>query len=447
MRTWIFVGLVAIGAGVPTFAQTSKVVGYYPNWGPSLTPAFTAKSVDYARLTHVVWSFVWPDSLGNVTGYDAAVQGADLDTLVGRAHAAGVKAVVSLGGAGQCDGFGPTSRNAARRARFCHQVKAFVRDHRLDGVDLDWEYADSPSALDTAGYTALVRELRDSLGRNLSLSAALPASDWTGKWFSVKGFVDSLDWIGIMTYDLTGGWDTQTGHNSPLFDNSRQGVGHAVADISVSSSMSYWNKTRGVPKSKLLYGQPFFGFLFPKATSPGSSFSGNVAYLDYRDIADSLRTWTVHWDDTAKARWATTPGGGYATWDDPGAVALKARWARDNGYAGAIVWDLAEDRFPNAGHPLLDSLSAILRPAGSGVTPGKGVPTARLVREGRFLTMILPTVGAARLELRALDGRMLRKAQGTGGELRLDLAGLPTGLMVARLNWASGAEWIPIVLS
>jgi len=309
-------------------------------------------------------------------------------------------------------------------------------------VDLDWEYVDAPSAQDTAGYTALVRELRDSLGRNLSLSAALPASAWGGKWFSVEGFADSLDWLGIMTYDLTGGWDTQTGFNSPLYNNSRQGVDHAVAEVSVSSSMGYWNLTRGVPKSKLLYGQPFFGFLFTDGSFPGSAFTQNADYVAYSDIATLLPTWKIHRDDTAEVDWASTPEGGYATWDQPASVGLKARWARANGYAGAIVWDLSQDALPNAGHPLLDSLFANLRPNGTATRPRSGAFSASLSHQGRFLMARWPDSGPARLELVGLDGRRVREVRGFNGELRVDLEGIAAGAVAARLTWSGGEKRI-----
>lgn len=431
--------LLALSACVVSLvaAQDLRIVGYYPSWGRWNRPAYTPGNIDFRRLTHVAWSFVWPDSLGNLVGLEEG-DGPVLDTLVARAHASGVKVVVSLGGAGQCDGFGPATGAPDRRARFCGQVGSFVRDHALDGVDIDWEYADEPSRQDTAGYSALVRELRDSLGRNPSLSAALPASAWGGKWFSVEGFADSLDWLGIMTYDMTGSWDTQTGFNSPLYDDSRPGFDHPVAEVSVSSSMAYWNRTRGVPKSKLLYGQPFFGFVFPGATAPGAAFTGDAEYVDYRDVVERLPTWSLRRDDTAQADWASTPEGGYATWDQPATVAVKARWARSNGYAGAIVWDLSQDALPNAGHPLLDSLALTLRPDGTATRPRSGALAANLSREGRFLVARWPAAEPARLELVGLDGRRLGEVRGLGGELRVDLAGIARGTAAARLTWPGG---------
>jgi chitinase len=238
-----------------------------------------------------------------------------------------------------------------------------------------------------------------------------------------------------MTYDLTGGWDTQTGYNSPLYDNSRPGVDHAIAEVSVSSAMAYWNRTRGVPKSKLLYGQPFFGFVFSKVAAPGAAFTENADYVAYSDIAALLPTWKIHRDDTAEADWATTPEGAFATWDQPASVGLKARWARANGYAGAIVWDLSQDALPNAGHPLLDSLAANLRPDGTATRPRSLGTAGGFSREGRYLVARWPTAGQARLEVVGLDGRRWAERRGVGGVLRMDLAGLPPGPVVARLQW------------
>ena len=35
--------------------------------------------------------------------------------------------------------------------------------------------------------------------------------------YDVPSLSRDLDWIGLMTYDFHGSWDSTTGHNSPLY--------------------------------------------------------------------------------------------------------------------------------------------------------------------------------------------------------------------------------------
>lgn len=429
----LLLGLVGAAA-----SQPQKIVGYYPSWG--IYSGFTWKQIDYAQVTHVAWSFAMVDSLtGALIGPQAKKESDDLDSLVKAAHARGVKVLVSLGGATGSSSFPPMARDASRRERFCREVAEFVRSRNLDGADMDWEWSGTPAAADTAAYSLLLNQLRDSLGPDLILSAALPASDWGGRWFNVPKIVDALDWIGVMTYDLTGDWDDYSGYNSPLFVNPRKVGSHAVADWSVAASMDYWNRRRGVPKDKLLIGQPMYGFVFSGATGPGATYSGKATYSDYSSIVAALPAWTRHWDDTAKANWATTPDGEYVTWDDPRTAAMKARWAKENGYAGAIVWELSQDHAGGGIHPIMDSLAKVLLADPASVAPRRANSDGiRLV--GREVVLELADGESGMLELVDLRGRVLRAARGKGPALRASLDGIRPGVVVVRASVSSGTR-------
>jgi len=428
-----------------TAASSQKIVGYFPSWAPSRTPSFTWREVDYGQLTHICWSFAWPDSTnGNLSGIDSQ-DARNLDSLVARSHANGVKVLLSLGGGGQARTFPKVATTAALRAKFCHNVKTFADAHGLDGVDLDWEWEAAPPAADTAGYRMLVRELRDSLGPGRLLTAAMPASNWWARWMPVTGIVDALDWLGIMTYDITGDWDTQTGYNSPLFDNPRAGVSHPVAELSVASAMAYWSGKRGVPRSKLLFGQPFYGVRFSSGTAPGAAFAGSAVQDAYSEIVPLLPTWTRHWDDTSMANWATTPSGEYVSWDDPRTTATKARWAKDNGYAGAIVWELSQDWSPNAGHPLLDSLSRVLLGGSSSLVGRTSSDKFRLRWNATGWTLRLENVEPGPWTLFDTQGRAVRSGRWESTTTEIELGDLAPGLHLLRSNVAEGTSILRLV--
>ncbi len=432
-------GILSLLLGIAGAASSAaqKIVGYYPSWG--IYQGFTWKQIDYSQVTHVAWSFAMVDSLtGALIGPEEQKESDDLDSLVKAAHAHGVKVLVSLGGATGSSAFPPMARVAAKRERFCHEVTEFVRSRNLDGADMDWEWSGPDSVIkrDTAAYSLLLNQLRDSLGSSRILSAALPASDWGGRWFDIPRIVDALDWIGVMTYDMTGDWDEYSGYNSPLFVNPRKVGSHAVADWSVASSMDYWNGRRGVPKSKLLFGQPSYGFVFAEGSAPGAIRKGAATYSDYRSIVDALPTWTRHWDDTAKANWATTPGGEYVTWDDPRTAAMKARWAKENGYAGAIVWELSQDYSAASGHPIMDSLAKVL--SGDPVSvASRGATGGGIRRVGNNVFVELADGESGTLELVDPRGRVLRSTVGRGPVLRTSLDGIRPGVVLARTDRGS----------
>ncbi len=195
--------------------------------------------------------------------------------------------------------------------------------------------------------------------------------------------------------------------------------------------MRYWNETRGVPKTKLLIGQPFFGMLFTKGTEPGAAFTAPAAEVAYADLLADSTGWKARWDDTAAAWWATTPSGGYVTWDDPQTAALKAHWAVDSGYSGVIIWELSQDVLADGSQPMLDSLAAVLGNGASGMVPVSERVSTALVRSGNRIR--LRDAGDAELSLYDLRGRCLRLATG-----ELSLQGLPAGLYVVRAETAKG---------
>ncbi|MBK9578820.1 MAG: glycoside hydrolase family 18 protein [Fibrobacteres bacterium] len=341
--------LPALGLALSTAASAPKVVGYFPDWAAS---TYSTAKLDFGKITHVAWSFAIPDSQGNL-GALTGTKAKRLDTLVQSAHAQGVKVVVSLGGGGSSEGFAYFSADNALRAHFCSQVMRWIRDYKLDGADLDWE---PPTKADTASLRKLVVQLRDSLGPDKSLSMAVPCSNWSGRWVPVEAFQDKIDWMGIMTYDITGAWDDYARYNSPLYKHLDWSI-----DWSFSDGMNYW-AGRGVPREKLLGGIPFFGFLFSEARKPGDAIT-TATSKTYKAVTALLSQagWTTHWDSLAKVPWATHATQGYLTWDDPRSVAEKGRWLAANQYGGAIIWELTQDWTLPESRPLLDSLWYSLR--------------------------------------------------------------------------------------
>jgi chitinase len=144
-----------------------------------------------------------------------------------------VKTLLSLGGASAgIEKFRalvqPDNSTAEKRKKFIRNTITRLREHKFDGLDLDWEF---PEERDKTGFTQLVKDFRiefqnDAVLTNrprLLLTAAVAV--WKPKviaGYEPKKITQYLDFINLMAYDYHGSWNKNTGHNSPLF--SRQGL-------------------------------------------------------------------------------------------------------------------------------------------------------------------------------------------------------------------------------
>lgn len=351
--------LTVVPAVSLAFAQTSDntkkiLAGYYPDWGVWNHPSYTVDMVPYNKLTHVIWSFVSPDANGNLRG-DAIDDPSALDEMVALSHAAGTKAILSLGGAGLCENFAPVSSNEELRKKFVNDLVDFVEKHNLDGIDMDWEYSKNPVAsADTVAYNLLLRDIRSSLPEGKTLSAALPCSDYYGKFFTAEVLIENLDWFGFMTYDITGDWDEKARFDSPLKPNTKG----SWTTWSWKQTAAYWSK-RGVPSEKMVFGVPSFGFVFSGTNGPGTDFD-NAEYMGYAEIMNMPSAkWQFFYDEVSQEPYAISDDL-FATYEDQRSVTEKSRWIIDNQYAGAMVWDLSQDYFEDKGQPNIEALSSAL---------------------------------------------------------------------------------------
>ena len=345
-------------AGISSAWAAPLFIGYYPDWGKWHKPAYTVDKVPYNKLTHVLWSFITPNTDGSLRG-DAAEDPSALDEMVTLAHAAGTKVIVSLGGGGQSDNFVPVASNDALRQKFVTNLVKYVADHNLDGLDMDWEWEYNPvPEADTIAYSKLLTELREALPKDKSLSAALPCSPYYGKWFTAEVLVKNLDWFGFMTYDMTGDWDDKAMFDSPLYPHD------GYTTWSWEETRDYWKK-RGVPTEKMVFGIPSFGFQFQGATGPGTDFTkGTAKQVPYKDIVTNAE-WKFHFDSVSVEPYGVSSNG-YVTFEDPHSSAVKSRWVKENGYAGIMVWEVSHDYIEHVGNPILDSIAVALREGTTG---------------------------------------------------------------------------------
>jgi GH18 family chitinase len=194
------------------------------------TDGIVANLIPYDKLTHINYAFLTPNADGT---FNHINNGWKLQQIVKTARQHGVRVCISVGGWGWDAQFEELAAAPETRSAFVQNLKAFVDEHQLDGVDMDWEYPDpGPSS---QNFLALIRELRAAMPDKLLTTAVVSYGDEHGLGVPSESFA-SFDFVNIMTYD---------------------GPDHGTME-QFERGLSYWSE-RGLPPEKTVMGAPFYG--------------------------------------------------------------------------------------------------------------------------------------------------------------------------------------------
>jgi chitinase len=263
--------------------------------------------------------------------------------LLARAHAAGRKVLISVGGAGSHSGFqGATA--PAQFSDFVGNIVEFVSARGYDGVDIDWEPL---GAADEPQYTAFIQALRSALDalapRPLIMTAAVASRP------ALFALLQSqFDQINLMTYDLSGPWPGWvTWFNAPIFDG-----GYRFPSTSglVPSTDGMVNEfiAAGVAPAKLGIGIAFYGIVWTGVSAPRQSWTTppTTAAATYHAImSNHYQPQRYRWDTNAQAAWLSIDNSGTASdqfisYDDEHTCQAKISYARNRGLGGVMIWEL-----------------------------------------------------------------------------------------------------------
>jgi chitinase len=400
--------LVAGCAAVPAPTPKYEIVGYYPGWKGRI-------EVDARQLTVLNYAFLdicWDGQRGNpaegglapcrdiegnaitppngsVVIINPAVDRANLAALPALKNTnPALKLVASVGGWTLSNRFSDMATNAVTRGNFVASVVAFLRRHRFDGIDIDWEYPTSigvrcapghntcDRATDKENFVALARELRTALDaagatdgkRYLSTIAAGADQSFVfdprggGAW--LVQLAASLDWINLMTYDYHGTWEMSAGFVAPLYRDPAD-----PAPVNADATVTLYLQ-QGIPASKLTLGQPFYGKgwkgcaagargdgLYQPCTGladvPEASFEFAQLTEQGYLAKDARGTYTVgglgftrYWNSAARVPYLYNPASGiFITYDDEASIHEKNAYVVRMGLRGAMFWELNADRY------------------------------------------------------------------------------------------------------
>lgn len=371
-------------------AYNKRLVGYYPNWAIYSPRNVYPKDIEIDKITHINYAFAKIDTSGNIILTDTWADTDYRDNWqieksywgnfrqfydLKQAHPH-FKTLISIGGWTKSDTFPAMAASAAARANFAEQCISFCDTYDFDGIDIDWEYPcfydmSDPNAphtgtpADKQNYTLLLQELYPAFKKHtcakhsqgLLLTIAAPAGPDHYPNMELNKIHPYLDWMNLMTYDLHGTWDTETNHQAALYSDPVNDPNDQR--LNIDTAVGYY-RDQGVPAEKINLGIPLYGRTYANAgsTSEGlySAHSGlgtgtvdtELGIRYFYDIKNNvLSTYTRYWDDIRRAPYLHHPTTKeFISYDDETVMKEKCDYIRDNGLAGAMVWELGQDRRP-----------------------------------------------------------------------------------------------------
>jgi chitinase len=217
-------------------------------------------------MTHIATAFYLPDSSGGFSS--GSFDTTSASTVIAAAHAHGVKAIASIGGASTGQLF-EAAMNA--QSAFLASIQGLLAQG-YDGVDIDWEGGTLPLAQEQQLETTLIQALRAaSPGTIITVTAGTENQNYPDDLSFYAAIAPVVDQINLMTYGMTGtyiGWESW--HSSPLYWNH---VSQTPAGIDGTVALYV---AAGVPAGKLGVGAGFYGECYSApVTAPMQAITGS----------------------------------------------------------------------------------------------------------------------------------------------------------------------------
>ncbi|WP_263358055.1 glycosyl hydrolase family 18 protein [Acidicapsa ligni] len=273
-----------------------KLVGYLPDYDGSY--ADYAKSLDFSKMTHLYLAFGLPPfCTGTCTKssdmtFALGQTDADIHTLVKAAHKAGTKVVLSIGGGGG-DQQILQFYDAGLSKELVKSLNKYIKNHDLDGVDLDIEDPDHMGQ----PYLEFTRTLIETFhpqGKIVTAAVAEYLQD-----SMPDAALHLFDFVNVMNYS-----------------------NYSDAEV----AMTYYAETKKVPKEKMTLGVPFFA----------QSGDGNIEETFSTVVAAYPNAF-----DADMVSGGNLDGGETLYYVGGATMARETELGKQ--YGGVMIWELSQD--------------------------------------------------------------------------------------------------------
>ena len=341
---------------------------------------FDFSQINASSLTHINYAFANIIN-GEVMFGSEGIDNTDMNADDIRALAAlkkvnpDLRILVSVGGWGWSGNFSDAALSDSSRNRFAASAARFIKEHSLDGIDIDWEYPNHPGAgntyrtEDVHNFTLMlecVRKRIDSLaaaeGRKdkYLLTIATGASEVYAANTELGPLSQYLDFINIMTYDFHHGASYQTGHHANLHLSSLDAPDGDATDRAVELHLK-----AGILPAKLNIGIPFYGRvwrgvepvnngLYREATTTGAG-------MPYAEVLEALANpaFTRFYDSSAASPFLWNESDSvFISYEDVTSIAARMKYVREKGLGGVMFWEYTEDVGGKLLQAITDGLNA-----------------------------------------------------------------------------------------
>jgi hypothetical protein len=288
-------------SGEAAASANFRVIGYYS--GELFDEPLENLQAD--KLTHLMYAFIIPEEDGSCRPPENPEK---LKAIVEKCHQAETKVFLSVGGWSGENGaplvtvFEKLSGSEESRERFVESVAALIAEYDADGLDFDWEYPNSVSAVNYEKTVLLLKARLSGMGKELSVCVPGTADAANGGEY-LDAITDraaaAFDFIQLMCYDMH-----NSGQHSPIWYSE--------------TSIGYWLK-RGIRPEKLVLGMPLYA---------------RPSWMQYRDLVklDPANAWLDHAATQPSESWYN----GLNTLREKTVIALQQT-------GGVMFFDINED--------------------------------------------------------------------------------------------------------
>ncbi|WP_379357793.1 MULTISPECIES: glycosyl hydrolase family 18 protein [unclassified Paenibacillus] len=282
-----------------------------------------------------------------------------------------LKVMASVGGWTYSNFFSNMAASEVTRRAFANSVVKYLREFKLDGLDIDWEYPieggeddTNHSPDDTVNFTKLMKTVRETLdaagsadGKYYLLTIASGQGDNFVVNADLKNSVHYLDMINIMSYDLSGHWEFFGYHNSPLYQDPNNTRRNAKRANVRGGLLGHLNG--GVPPYKLNLGIPYYGkgwvgcdangqYQACDPVTPPGTWEGDQGLFDFTDLQENKINKDGHvryWNPYSKISYLYNQETGFFyTYNDETTMMYTSSLAKTLNLAGVMSWEISADR-------------------------------------------------------------------------------------------------------
>lgn len=231
-----------------------------------------------------------------------------------RADVKGTKAKLRLGAAG--GEWKAMVADEAARTTFAKNIKKVLGENKLDGIDLDFEWAETEK--EYKDYSLAILKMREVLGDKYLFSVSLHPVCYKIS----KEAIEAVDFISLQCYGP-----------SPV----RFPIEKYCSDIQMV--LEY-----GIPREKLVAGVPFYGVTKDNSKKTEAYFN----FVQNGLVTSPAQNEVIYQGDTY-------------VFDGQDNIRIKTRYAKEQKLKGMMSWDLATDLPLSDSRSLLKTMTEELR--------------------------------------------------------------------------------------